>query len=166
MSPNFSYCFMSTFMFPPPQDAPIKKLQNKNPDLLEILSIYSIIEKLITQRSNSTAPTISSLLHFCPRLATYWRMCKCCATCLLPIFKMLCNYSICFLIIFFLIIFICRFKSLIQIDQSHDLNLTNKKSWFKSHFFYFNWFLLLFIYLFYLYLNAHAKNTYMLLCSN
>ena len=30
-----------------------------------------------------SAPTISSLLHSCPSLATYWRMCKCCVTYLL-----------------------------------------------------------------------------------
>ena len=32
---------------------------------------------------SSPAPTISSLLHSCPGLATYWRMCKCCVTYLL-----------------------------------------------------------------------------------
>ena len=31
----------------------------------------------------SLASTISSLLHSCPGLATYWRMCKCCVTYLL-----------------------------------------------------------------------------------
>ena len=32
---------------------------------------------------SSPAPTISSLLHSCPGLATYWHMCKCCVTYLL-----------------------------------------------------------------------------------
>ena len=31
----------------------------------------------------NTAPTISSLLHSCPGLATCWLMCKCCVTYLL-----------------------------------------------------------------------------------
>ena len=36
---------------------------------------------------SSPAPTISSLLHSCPGLATYWRVYKCCVTYLLTYYS-------------------------------------------------------------------------------
>ena len=49
------------------------------------ISLHQPSKLIVSHRppSTSPAPTISSLLHSCPGLATYWRMCKCCVTYLL-----------------------------------------------------------------------------------